>query len=49
VFPSMLAGFELGGIKVLLFKQKHYVSISLLLTSCKYLILDMRLYDATSQ
>jgi len=44
----MLAGVELGDIKVILFKQKHCGYISLLFTRCKYIIFDMRLYDAMS-
>jgi hypothetical protein len=44
----MLAGLELGDIQVILFKQKHCVCIILLLTSCKYIIFDMSLYDALS-
>lgn len=44
----MLAGVELGDIKVILFKQKYCVCIILLLTSCKYIIFDVRLCDATS-
>jgi hypothetical protein len=48
LFPSMLVGVELGDIKVILSKQTHCVCISLLLTNCKYIIFDMRLYDAMS-